>query len=337
MNFFLGILSLIYGFFSMTRNWLYDRKWIRATKLSVPVISVGNLTVGGTGKTPFTDFLISRCLSKSMRVGIGSRAYKAQAKKPVRVDASLPNAAYFFGDEPTLLAQKHSEARVYVGRKKYEIALDLIRKEKVDVIVVDDGFQHRKLARTLDFVLLDATDSEANYRWFPLGRGRESLKNLKRADALVVTKSNLAEGTMIKKFRQEYPEKKLFNFDSVIESIVSVHDGSPILLDNLPKRVFMFCGLARPESFRSLLLLYRKDLQVDIKFFPDHHRYTADDVQLLIGLKTLRQSLFITTEKDAVKIKNIWPKDVPLAILRMGFEMKNSQQEFDEYIFQKLS
>lgn len=336
MSFFLWVLSLIYGSLSGLKNWAYNSKLIRSTQLSVPVISVGNLTLGGTGKTPFTDFLISRCLSRTLRVGIVSRAYKAQAQKPVRVDPTLPDAAFIFGDEPTLIAAKHPEACVYVGQKKYQIALDLIRKEKVDVIVVDDGFQHRRLARSLDFVLLDATEPESSYQLVPLGRGRESARNLKRADALVITKSNLAQGTLMTKFRQAYPQKKLFCFDSVIESIEPIQGGAPVPLEELPKRVFIFCGLARPESFRALLQLYRPDLQIDFKYFPDHHRYTAEDVRALMALKTLRQSLFITTEKDAVKVKGLWPKEVQLLILKMGFEMKNSQEEFDEYVFQKL-
>ncbi len=337
MNFFLALLSSIYGVLSGLKNWIYDKKLIRPTQLSIPVISVGNLTLGGTGKTPFTNFLISRCLHKAQRVGVVSRAYKAQAKAPVRVDPALPQASALFGDEPTLIALTHPEVCVYVGQKKYEIARALVRKEKVDVIIVDDGFQHRRLGRNLDFVLLDATEPEANYRLFPLGRARETWKNLKRADALVVTKFNLGPGALVTRFRQRYPEKKMFCFDSVIESLVSLHDGTEIKLENLPKRVFIFCGLARPESFRLLLQHYRKDLQIDFKFFPDHHQYTANDIKLLLELKTLRQSVFITTEKDAVKIKNLWPKEIPIAVLKLGMQMKNPEEEFDDYVLQKLS
>lgn len=337
MNAFFTPLSFLYGILSGVRNWAYDKKIIRPAQLSIPVISVGNLTVGGTGKTPFTDFLISRCLNKTMRVGIVSRAYKAQAKKSVRVNPALEKAAAIFGDEPTLIALKHPEVCVYVGKKKYQIARDLIRKEKVDVIIVDDGFQHRQLGRNLDFVLLDATEPEINYRLLPVGRAREALKNLQRADALVITKFNLSQGGLITKFRQAYPDKKLFCFDSVIKSIQPLNGGPEIKIEELPRRVFIFCGLARPESFRLLLQHYRKDLQVDAKYFPDHHQYTAADIQLLLDLKSLRQALFITTEKDAVKIKNLWPKDVPLAVLQLGMEMKNSEDEFDNYVLQKLS
>ncbi len=333
----LYFLSLIYGFLSEFRNYLYDRKFIKATRLSVPVISVGNITMGGTGKTPFTNYLIGRCLDQSLKVGVVSRAYKAQAKKPVRVDPNLKDAAYIFGDEPTLLARSHPDVLVYVGRKKYEIALDLIRKEKVDVIIVDDGFQHRKLIRTLDYVLVDATEPDFNYNVFPLGRARESFKNIERADAIVVTKSNLSSSAMITKLRQKFPHKRLFNFDSIIESIESIHDGAKIELADLPKRVFIFCGLAKPESFKRILQHYRNDLQIDSKFFPDHHRYTDADIHALLQLKTLRQALFITTEKDAVKIKTLWPKDVPLAVLKMDFDIKNSNQEFDEYFVEKMS
>src|SRR5437868_3037071 len=116
-------LSLVYGSVAEFRNWAFDRRFLKSTKLSAPVISVGNLTVGGTGKTPFTDFLIHRCFHHQLKVGVVSRAYKAQAQKPVRVDPSLPEAAFQFGDEPTLLAIKHPRAHVYAGQKKYEIAL----------------------------------------------------------------------------------------------------------------------------------------------------------------------------------------------------------------------
>lgn len=337
MNPVLFPLSVVYWAVSGFRNFLYNKKIIKATQLSVPVISVGNITVGGTGKTPFTNFLIHRCLQKSLKVGVVSRSYKAQARKPVRVDPNQENAAYIYGDEPTLLAKRHPQAVVYVGRRKYQIALDLIRKEKVDVIVVDDGFQHRRLARSLDFVLIDATESVENYRLLPVGRAREVYKNISRADAIVITKSNLSQSDHIAKFQSDFSGKKIFNFDSVIESIESIHDGKIMPLSEISKRIFIFCGLARPESFRQLLSLYRNDLQIDYKYFPDHHRYTSDDIQLLLSLKTLRQSQFVTTEKDAVKIKSIWPKDVPLYVLKMGFEMKNSEQEFDDYIFEKLS
>lgn len=327
-------LSMIYQSLALSKNYLYDNEILNSSLLPVPVFSVGNLTVGGTGKTPFTEFLIRRLSDLGYKVGVVSRSYKASATEAVRVDLSLPKAVEQFGDEPCLLAQKCPQALFFVGPSKRQAAEKLVKNHKVDVVILDDGFQHRKLKRKLDFVLLDATESSSNYNCLPLGRAREPLSSLNRAHALIWTKSNLAEQTP--QLPISFPGLKEFFFESKIEKIRPWKSEMLLSPEELPQNLILFSGLARPESFRKLIEISSPGRSIQEQKFSDHHAYSLSDIQHLRQFQTLKKQLFLTTEKDEVKIKNLWPDDLPLAIVEMKMVLKGKNEEFDQFLLRYL-
>lgn len=170
------------------RNWLYDQKIITSTQLSIPVISVGNITMGGTGKTPFIQWLLKELLDLGFHPGVVSRNYGAREAQEGLVTFSS-HAAQHFGDEPVLLKMNFPHVPIYAGAKKWRSAKQLCELDKsIDVLLVDDGFQHRRLARDMDIVLLDTSVHKSDYAWPPLGRAREPFSAVKRAQVIVFTK-----------------------------------------------------------------------------------------------------------------------------------------------------
>ncbi len=188
-------IQLLYEGLSNLKNFLYNYNFIKKTVIGIPVLSVGNLSVGGTGKTPCVCFLAQTLLEKKMfrSIGIVSRSYKTALKSPQKVDLTRPQAAQIYGDEPCLLQKKLPACSVWSGPQKYLTAKLAVTQETFDLIIVDDGFSHRKLHRHFDLVLIDVTAPLSEYQVLPQGRLREPLSQLHRAHALLLTKTNLVE------------------------------------------------------------------------------------------------------------------------------------------------
>jgi tetraacyldisaccharide 4'-kinase len=284
----------MYRWFMDLRNTLYDHQKLKTEKLNVPVVSVGNLTTGGTGKTPFIDMLLKHFSDKYI-CGVACRNYKGSSKYSglVRVDSRDPKVV---GDEALLLADENLSSLIFSGSSKTDSAHSL-EKLGTEIIFVDDGFQHRRLQRDCDIVLLDASVPISHYRVLPWGHMRESWKGLERANMIVLTKMHAARlDTYV------FLRTKIAMFHPEDENIFHAF----YHFRHLPpkdEKIFLVAGIARPEGFLSR---FHPDQIVGKQIFPDHYNYTLQDILTIETLAKKKGATSIyMTEKDKVKIQSL--------------------------------
>jgi len=301
----LNPLSAIYGGVVATRNALYDRGVFRARRLQGAVVSVGNLSAGGSGKTPFVLLLGELLKARGVKFDVLSRGYGRTSRGVLLVDpASLPQQ---FGDEPLLIARK-LRVPVIVGEDRYEAGRFAESRFGPQLHLLDDGFQHRALARDFDIVLV--TPQDANDRLLPAGRLREPLRSLQRADAIVLASGASAE-----------------SFPVNGKLVWRVRRG--IVPHNVPPRPIVFCGIARPQNF--VLQLRTANIEpVAEAFYRDHHAYSENDVRELIDLKQRSEAGgFVTTEKDAVNLGAYLSALEPLAVVPVKMDLADTANALD--------
>ncbi|MGA8341672.1 MAG: tetraacyldisaccharide 4'-kinase [Candidatus Sulfotelmatobacter sp.] len=298
-------LSAIFGGVVRARNALYDRRVLRARQLQGAVVSVGNLSAGGSGKTPFVILLGGLLQARGIKFDVLSRGYGRSSKGVRLVDpAGLPQE---FGDEPLLIARK-LQVPVIVGEDRYEAGRFAESKFGAQLHLLDDGFQHRALARDFDIVLV--TPQDAGDRLLPAGRLREPLSALRRADAVVLAGGALAESFPI--------ERQL---------VWRVRRG--IVPQNIVPRPVVFCGIARPQNF--VLQLRAANIEpVAEALYRDHHAYSEKDIGELLELKQRSEAGgFVTTEKDAVNLGGYLSALTPLAVVPVKMELSDAANALD--------
>jgi tetraacyldisaccharide 4'-kinase len=284
----MSLLDSIYGTVVRAKNALHERGALHARRLLGPVVSVGNLAVGGSGKTPFVIALGELLKSRGVEFDVLSRGYGRITSGVRAVDPH--GKAAEFGDEPLLIARRLG-VPVVVGEKRYEAGLFAEAQFGVRLHLLDDGFQHRALARDLDIVMVNASDFED--RLLPGGRLREPLTALKRAH-VVVLEENVP-----------YPARRLGR-----KTIWRLRRG--MSLPPVPPRVAAFCGIARPERFFGQLRSAGVVAAVEIPF-PDHHPYTEKDVRDLLAIREEKNcGGFVTTEKDVINLQEYAGRMAPL-------------------------
>jgi len=301
----LNPLPTIYGRVIAARNALYDRRWLPAHTLPGSVISVGNLSVGGSGKTPFVILLGELLKARGIRFDVLSRGYGRRTRGVLSVDpGGLPRE---FGDEPLLIARR-LQVPVVVGEDRYAAGRFAEARFGAQIHLLDDGFQHRALARDFDIVLV--TPEDARDRLLPLGRLREPLRSLQRADAVVLTSGASPESLPLQ-------GKTVWR----VRRAIIVH--------NIPPRPVVFCGIARPQNL--LLQLRAAGVAPAAEaFFRDHHAYSEKDVRDLLQLKQRSQAGgFITTEKDAVNLGGYLDALAPLAVVPVKMELAGAANAVD--------
>ena len=301
------------------------RRRRRARTLPAMVISVGNLVVGGTGKTPLTLWLADHLLGTGRRVAILSRGYGRRTRQVERVPAGARAAACWrrHGDEPTLLAATCSRVPVWVGRDRVRSGARAIAQDGATILLLDDGFQHLNLSRDLDLVLLDASRPFGNGRLLPLGPLREPVAHLDRADAVLITYRGprIPALATAKLLRPRFPGKAIFLCEKRIGRLAIGSSGGVIPPARVRHRsVVAFAGIARPEAFFQELTALDMVLKHTLAF-PDHHAYTSADIgAILEAVKTHRPEFLITTEKDLVRLPR-WLRDIVLAaVLELRFD-----------------
>lgn len=318
MKTWLKPLSLMYGQVVEFKNSLYDRETFKTFKASSPVVSIGNLTMGGTGKTPITDYLLRNLVIQGKKVAVISRSYRADVSTASLVEPENPHAARYYGDEPVLLAQHNPRVDVYVGPSKWKTAQYAGEEDQYDLMIVDDGFQHRKLYRDMNIVILDATEKKENYEVVPQGRGRESWSSLERADLIIISKANIADEESLKELLARLPDKPCLHFHYQIKEVKELK--SKIIRprsDLKGKKLFLTSAIARPDVFEKMLGELGTVVP-DSKHYRDHHQYTASDVAHLIEIfKDSGADYLVTTSKDAVKLKALWPADQELWVTNL--------------------
>jgi tetraacyldisaccharide 4'-kinase len=311
VKFLLFLISFPYRWVVAIRNFGYDKKIFKSQRFPIPVVSVGNLTAGGTGKTPTVDWICKFYQSLGKKVAIVSRGYKRQSSGLVLVsdgNVTFVSAADA-GDEPLMLARRNPVAIVVVAAKRAEAVqfiLDRFKTALPDVVILDDGFQHRQLHRNLDVVIINSESDVFTEKFLPLGKRREPTENLRRADAIVlskVTKFSLADVIKQKVLRLD-ATKLVASSRIVINGFCSFATGEPIPAETfLQTWGFAFSGIGEPQNF--LDTLEYTGLIIDhYKNFPDHHAYTAADIDFILDQTVRHQiNVIITTEKDYYRLK----------------------------------
>jgi tetraacyldisaccharide 4'-kinase len=298
-------LTGLYGAAVALRNTLFDRGMLAARRLQQPVVSVGNLSAGGTGKTPFVIALGELLKERGIRFDVLSRGYGRSSRGARVVD---PNgSASEFGDEPLLIARQLG-VPVVVGESRYDAGRIAEEKFGMELHILDDGFQHRSLARDFDIVLIAPADSQDAL--LPLGRLREPFSSLGRADAVVLPR-DLAD------------EK-------------SVASGKPLwrmtretAFPDVPVSPVVFCGLARPEQFFAEVRAAGITPAAEV-IFRDHHGYGKSDIQRLLATCLERRAGgFLTTEKDAVNLGPLRSGLEPIAVARLKIALDRSGELVD--------
>jgi tetraacyldisaccharide 4'-kinase len=302
-------LSKPYDWGHRFRLHAYAHGWTTVKQLPCRVISVGNLTLGGTGKTPLVEAIATLLLRHGHRVGVLSRGYgRPGAKRLVVVSDGRQclATADVAGDEPTLLAEHLRGVPVVVGKDRYAAGMLAMRRFGLDTVILDDGFQHIQLARNLNILVLDAARPFGSGRLFPRGDLREQPPAMARADAIVLTRwtSDIALPTLL--FPQ--PAPPLFCSQHEPLAVRALTDGQMLPLAFLTgQRLLAFCGIGTPESFRHLLV----DLGVNVvafSTFPDHHAYTRSELEALARTaKAHGARALITTEKDGIRLRRLQP------------------------------
>jgi tetraacyldisaccharide 4'-kinase len=301
----LNPLSIIYGGIVRTRNAFYDRGFLKARWLQGAVVSVGNISAGGSGKTPFVLLLGELLQARGIRFDVLSRGYGRRSRGVLLVDpAGLPQQ---FGDEPLLIARK-LEVPVIIGEDRYEAGQFAESRFGAQMHLLDDGFQHRGLARDFDIVLV--TQQDGTDRLLPAGRLREPLSSLRRADAIVLTSGAPPE-----------------MFPLAGKEVWRLRRG--IVPKDIPARPVAFCGIARPENF--MLQLRAANVEaVAHAFYRDHHAYSESDVQELLALKQRSEAGgFVTTEKDAINLGPYLSALEPLCVVPVRMKLADPAKAVD--------
>ena len=298
-------LAGIYGAGVRLRNALYDRHLISAKNLAGPVISVGNLSVGGSGKTPFVVLLGKLLKARGIKFDVLSRGYGRQSRGVALVDPG--GTARDFGDEPVLIARQ-LEVPVVVGEERYAAGVMAETRFGPQLHLLDDGFQHRALGRDFDIVLV--TPEDARDRLLPAGRLREPLHSLRRADAVVLTSGASPD-----------------HFPLHDKLIWRVRRG--ISPKEVPARPVVFCGIARPRNFQLQLRTAGIEAAAEA-FYGDHHSYTGQDIRDLLALREKSEADgFVTTEKDAINLGGFLTALRPLAVVPVKMELLDAADAVD--------
>lgn len=336
LKWLLMILSALYGGIVRIRGAFYDFGIFPTRKLSCGVISIGNLTVGGTGKTPMTIYLANLLKDLGYQPAVISRGYKGAAEKTGGIVSNRHKVlldAAAAGDEPFLMAQSLKGIPVLVGADRFKTGLKAIEQFSPDVIVLDDAFQHRRLKRDLDIVLVDDQSFLGNRHMLPRGMLREPVSGISRADILVLTRCNHDSTDSLRKLNEMAPQKPIFkaSHDAYVTGVFTTEkNGSskPIVLGTSSTvdflktaKVFVFSGIARNDEFRKTVAGLAGEVTGAIGF-NDHHTYTQTDFRRISSrAQKYSADYLVTTEKDYVKIagKICSPIDIVVIGIRIAF------------------
>lgn len=349
-------LSLVYSRVVESRLLLYRERFVHDHHLGVPVISIGNLTVGGTGKTPVVELFAKELRDRGRRVAVLSRGYKSKrvvrppwwkrfGKKlgittypstPPRVvskgESIVPLLdSHEAGDEPWMLAKNLPGVSVVVDRNRVKAGGYAIRELGADVLLLDDGLQYLKLKHRHDIVLVDRTAPFGTEYLLPRGTLREHPRNLKRASYIFITKSDGDSEDLIKRIRKYNRVAEIVECRHRAIHLVDINSGEIIPLSALEgKYVGAISGIAVPESFESGLRKLGAKVEVTARF-ADHHRFEEGEVKQFVE-RCVRRDLhyIVTTEKDFVRFPNLPKYDVPICFMRVEIEIVKGREVFEK-------
>jgi tetraacyldisaccharide 4'-kinase len=324
----LSALSVLYrGVLYFRRAW-YRLPWSGKKTLPCTVISVGNIALGGTGKTPTVIAIAGLILRKGKHPVVISRGYGRQDESVVSIVSDgriVQHDPVRNGDEPVLIADRLTGVPVVVGADRYQASLSALHHFHPDVVVLDDGFQHVRLQRTIDIVLVDAAEPFGSGKLFPAGVLREPLTALKRAHAILITRAETSSDlSSLKETIRRYTEARIFTSSHIPLDLVNIATNETRPLSSLHRAtVFAFSGIARPASFLSLL----ESLGAVVKSscsYPDHYRYGKNDLASIFKQAADEQvNMVVTTEKDGVRLHSMHPEGIWM--LRITLKIAESE------------
>lgn len=335
MNQLLIFLSWLYGTAVTLRRWFYQTGWIKARRLPARVISVGNLTVGGTGKTPMVIAVAQRLKEKGYKPAVLSRGYGGKAGKRVTVASDgqqIYEGPAMVGEEPVLIAKRLPGIPVLVGSDRYRTGGYAFQKWGTDLMVLDDGFQYRGIEKDFNMVLVDATNPFGNGHLLPKGILREPIESLKFADGIVLTKVNLVPDVvgLSKRIRGIAGPVPIFHAVLAPTQLIRWTTGAQSPLKNLAeKKVVCFSGIGNPITFRRLLEQLGAIVSKEL-VFKDHHVYTSgDEDKIGLAVKEAGSDLVITTEKDIVKLSDGLIEMLNLHVLRVELIINENRESWE--------
>jgi len=343
LRFLLVIGATIYGFMISVRNFLYSKEWVKIHRAEVPVISIGNLTTGGTGKTPLVIRLCNLLISipqfklTSSQCAILTRGYKAAKNSG--------GEAGGYGDEPAVLAQGCPGIQVVVDPDRIAGAAEAVSRFGAKVLIMDDGFQHRRLGRDLDIVTIDATIPFGYGRLLPAGLLREPVSALKRASAAVITRCDQvseAELTQLEtKLGQVNPEIVVARSLHAPVCAKSVEEREISLEELKNKRIFAFCGIGNPDAFFNTVNGLGAEL-AGSKVFDDHYHYSDDCIaDIYEQARGQDADLILTTQKDWASFSpsamTNASRDINFAYLEIEFRFISGEGKITQLIINSLS
>lgn len=323
----LWFASKVYAAVAALHRTLSERGWLPRRRLAVPVISVGNLVVGGTAKTPLAAWIARELRKRGHRVALASRGYGREGREPVEIVSDgrfVRGSAESAGDEALLLAAQAPGVPVLVGRDRGLVGLRALSAFDAEVLVLDDAFQHHRLHRTLDVVSFDGRLGFGNGHALPRGPLREPLAALSRADAVVVVDGPLPEVDEALLARRVPAAQRIAarRQPCALRALSGGEPRSPAELAGAP--VGLLAGVAQPASVRRTLESLGAQVVAE-RLFRDHHRYQAAD---LAGLAELAPH-WITTEKDAVKLLPAWAGDAKIEVLAIEIALEDPKAFVD--------
>ncbi len=341
----LGIAAVGYSLVVRLRNFLYSNGWLKAHPVDAAVICVGNITVGGTGKTPLVIWLCKQIITNS-ECAILTRGYKARrascvmrrAKEEHNTQYAIRNTQI---DEPAMLAESCPQAKVVVNPDRVAGAAEAIGQFGAKVLIMDDGFQHRRLARDLDIIAIDATQPFGYGKMLPAGLLREPVTSLKRAGAVVITRCDQISEAQLSGLEEEL---RTINPDMVIAK--SIHaavsarttDDEEIDVGLLKsKKIFAFCGIGNPDAFLNTVEALGAKL-VGSKVYDDHHNYTDTCLaDIREQAEKVGADLALTTQKDWTKVISDSKSTVPFAYLAIEIKFLGGQDKLTALISDTLA
>lgn len=323
--------AILYGWITSIRNFLFDVGFLKSSFFTIPVIAVGNLSVGGTGKTPQIEYLI-RLLSDKYKIATLSRGYKRKSEGYVLASAKVTSE--ILGDEPYQFFQKFPQIQVAVDANRVNGIEQLLSiNEKPEIILLDDAFQHRKVKAGFYIMLTAYDDLFYNDFMLPTGNLREVRSGANRADIIVVTKcpGNIASEKMdeIRKKIEGYLKVSkpiFFSYINYDDCLYSENEKISITEFQFVDKLVV-SGIAKPEPFFAYLQAAKKSTMV----FPDHHNFSENDIKMILGTANGRK--IVTTEKDFVRLKGKLPVD-QLYYLPIKSSFVTSSNEFDKKILE---
>jgi len=356
----LGVLFVASRFYRMAvqfRIWLYDKRFIRNHALGCQVVSIGNLSCGGTGKTPVVEVFAKSLSKQGRKVAILSRGYRSKEQRgawqklrgrfssrkrevlPPRVVSDGRNLLLqsdAAGDEPYMLASNLHEVAVLVDKDRVNAGLYAIDEYATDTLILDDGFQYLRLKPHVNIVLVDSTSPFGNHHVLPRGILREPVKNIRRADYIFLTKSNGGKHlrhlkTFLRRHNRRAEIIECCHKPLYLERVFL--RGERASLDHLKtRRVAAISAIARPESFEEFLTNFGAEIVCRARY-ADHHRYSEQQIlDFINAAKAAGAEMIVTTEKDAVRIPRLFREDIPFYFLRVEIDILSGQENFDQCI-----